>query len=93
MGNLGPVIFILLQALQVIVAPIPGEVTGVLGGFLFGEWYGLLYSLVAQAAGVSSPGLRIIFSTSAMCCSSSLICSRAYSSSQTLLSRTRSSSS
>jgi hypothetical protein len=48
---------------------------------------------VAQAAGLSSPGLRIIFSTSAMCCSSSLICSRAYSSSQTLLSRTRSSSS
>lgn len=41
-----------------------------------------------QPAGVSSPGLRIIFSTSAMCCSSSWICSRAYSSSHTLLSRT-----
>jgi len=36
-GIWAPVIFILLQALQVIVAPIPGEVTGVLGGFLFGE--------------------------------------------------------
>src|SRR5262245_48831885 len=50
-GIWAPVIFILLQALQVIVAPIPGEVTGVLGGFLFGEWYGLLYSLVGTTVG------------------------------------------
>ena len=41
-----------------------------------------------RPAGLSSPGLRIIFSTSAMCCSSSWICSRAYSSSHTLLSST-----
>ena len=41
-GILAPVIFIALQALQVIIAPIPGEVTGILGGFLFGEWLGLL---------------------------------------------------
>jgi len=46
-----PVLFVLLQALQVIVAPIPGEVTGVLGGFLFGEWYGLFYSLVGMTLG------------------------------------------
>ena len=38
--------------------------------------------------GCSSPGLRIILSTSAMCCSSRVICSRAYSSSHTLLSTT-----
>src|SRR5258705_2025232 len=43
-GVLAPVIFILLQALQVVVAPIPGEVTGILGGYLFGEWLGLAYS-------------------------------------------------
>ena len=42
----------------------------------------------AQPARFSSPGLRIIFSTSAMCCSSSWICSRAYSSSHTLWSAT-----
>ena len=42
----------------------------------------------AHPAGASSPGLRIIFSTSAMCCSSSWICARAYSSIHTLLSRT-----
>jgi hypothetical protein len=42
----------------------------------------------AQPARCNSPGLRIIFSTSAMCCSSSWICSRTYSSSHTLLSST-----
>ena len=56
-------------------------------------WCGRAPVRIAQPAGVSSPGFRIIFSTSAMCCSSSVICSRAYSSSQTLLSRTRSRSS
>jgi len=33
-GVLAPVIFITLQALQVIIAPIPGEITGILGGYL-----------------------------------------------------------
>ena len=36
-GVLAPIIFILLQALQVVIAPIPGEVTGILGGYL-GGW-------------------------------------------------------
>ena len=48
---LAPVIFIALQALQVIIAPIPGEVTGILGGFLFGEWVGLLYSTIGLTLG------------------------------------------
>jgi uncharacterized membrane protein YdjX (TVP38/TMEM64 family) len=47
-GILAPVIFIALQALQVIIAPIPGEITGILGGFLFGEWLGLFYSTIAR---------------------------------------------
>jgi uncharacterized membrane protein YdjX (TVP38/TMEM64 family) len=50
-GLLAPVIFIALQALQVIIAPIPGEVTGILGGFLFGEWVGLLYSTIGLTLG------------------------------------------
>ena len=32
LGPLAPVGFILIQALQVVVAPIPGEATGFLGG-------------------------------------------------------------
>ena len=35
-GVFAPVIFVGLQALQVILAPIPGELTGILGGYLFG---------------------------------------------------------
>ena len=50
-GILAPVIFIALQALQVVIAPIPGEVTGILGGFLFGEWLGLIYSTIGLTLG------------------------------------------
>ena len=46
-----PIIFVVLQTLQVVVAPIPGEVTGILGGFLFGERLGLLYSVVGTTLG------------------------------------------
>ena len=50
-GILAPVLFMLLQALQVVVSPIPGEATGFLGGFLFGEWLGLLYSTIGLTLG------------------------------------------
>uniref|UniRef100_A0A7C4NS55 DedA family protein n=1 Tax=Thermodesulfobacterium geofontis TaxID=1295609 RepID=A0A7C4NS55_9BACT len=35
---LGPFLFIVFQALQVIIAPIPGEATGFLAGFFFGAF-------------------------------------------------------
>ncbi len=50
-GVLAPVIFVGLQALQVVFSPIPGEVTGILGGYLFGEWLGLLYSTIGLTLG------------------------------------------
>ena len=50
-GVLAPVIFILLQALQVIISPIPGEATGILGGYLFGQWLGLFYSTIGLTLG------------------------------------------
>ena len=50
-GILAPVIFISLQALQVIIAPIPGELTGILGGYLFDQWVGLLYSTIGLTVG------------------------------------------
>jgi uncharacterized membrane protein YdjX (TVP38/TMEM64 family) len=50
-GSWGPVLFILIQALQVVLAPIPGEVTGVLGGFLFGSWRGFVYSTIGLTLG------------------------------------------
>jgi len=50
-GIFAPLVFIILQTIQVIVAPLPGQVSTFLGGFLFGQWYGLLYSLIGIAFG------------------------------------------
>ena len=45
------VIFIGLQILQVIVAPIPGEVNGFIGGYLYGPVLGTLYSTIGLTIG------------------------------------------
>lgn len=50
-GVLAPLAFIAIQALQVVIAPIPGDVTGFLGGFLFGQWLGFLYSTIGLTIG------------------------------------------
>jgi uncharacterized membrane protein YdjX (TVP38/TMEM64 family) len=50
-GVLAPLVFIGIQALQVLIAPIPGELTGFLGGLVFGQWWGLLYSMIGLTAG------------------------------------------
>jgi uncharacterized membrane protein YdjX (TVP38/TMEM64 family) len=50
LGVFGPLAFMLLQALQTIVAPIPGNVTGAVGGFLFG-WWGVLWTTIGAALG------------------------------------------
>jgi uncharacterized membrane protein YdjX (TVP38/TMEM64 family) len=50
-GAFAPLVFIVIQALQVVISPIPGEFTGFLGGFVFGEWLGLGYSMLGLTAG------------------------------------------
>ncbi|MFB3819893.1 MAG: TVP38/TMEM64 family protein [Candidatus Methylomirabilales bacterium] len=50
-GAYAPLAFILLQALQVVLSPIPGEATGFLGGFLFGTGLGFLYSSIGLSLG------------------------------------------
>lgn len=50
-GPLAPVVFILIQSVQVVAAPIPGEATGFLGGFLFGVFPGFLYSTIGLTLG------------------------------------------
>ena len=50
-GAWGPLIFISIQVLQVLLAPIPGEASGILGGYLFGFWPGLFYSTVGLTLG------------------------------------------
>jgi len=48
-----PLLYIAFQALQVVLAPIPGEATGFIGGYLFGAWWGLLYSMIGLTIGSS----------------------------------------
>jgi len=50
-GPLAPLVFIAGQALQVVFAPIPGEATGFLGGYLFGVPLGMLYSTIGLTLG------------------------------------------
>ncbi len=52
--SLGPLAFagfILLQAAQVVLAPIPGEVTGLIGGYLYGPVMGVFLSTVGLVLG------------------------------------------
>ncbi len=44
-------IFIGLQALQVVAAPVPGEVTGFVGGYFFGNFWGIIYSTMGLTIG------------------------------------------
>lgn len=50
-GAFAPFVFISLQFLQVVFAPLPGEASGVIGGFLFGQWPGFIYSTIGLTAG------------------------------------------
>ena len=43
--------FILLQVIQVVAAPIPGEATGVLGGYLYGSVVGVVLSTIGLTLG------------------------------------------
>ena len=52
LGVFGPLAYILLQILQTIVAPIPGNLVGGIGGFLFG-WWGVLYTTIGAAIGAA----------------------------------------
>lgn len=50
-GAYGPLVFMTVQLLQVILAPIPGEATGFIGGYLFGAAKGFAYSSISLAVG------------------------------------------
>lgn len=51
LGPLSFIGFVFLQALQVVAAPVPGEVTGLIGGFLYGPSLGLLLSTLGLTLG------------------------------------------
>jgi len=50
-GAWAPLVFIAIQAIQVIVFVIPGEIPQIAGGYLFGPWRGSLLSVAGILAG------------------------------------------
>jgi len=50
-GSAAPWVFMLVQVLQVLLAPVPGEATGFIGGYIFGVTKGFLFSSIALSIG------------------------------------------
>jgi uncharacterized membrane protein YdjX (TVP38/TMEM64 family) len=50
-GPFAPLAFMGIQFLQVLFAPIPGELTGFIGGYLFGTGLGFIYSTIGLTLG------------------------------------------
>lgn len=50
-GPISVVIFIGLQIVQVMIAPIPGEINGFIGGYLYGPVLGTIYSTIGLSIG------------------------------------------
>ena len=50
-GIIAPFAYMLIQTSQVFIAPVPGEITGIAGGYMFGVWKGFFYSTIALTFG------------------------------------------
>jgi uncharacterized membrane protein YdjX (TVP38/TMEM64 family) len=50
-GAFAPVVFLVVQALQVLLAPVPGQVLGFVAGYLFGVGWGTVLSVAGATAG------------------------------------------
>ncbi|MBU1230524.1 MAG: VTT domain-containing protein [Proteobacteria bacterium] len=50
-GAVAAWVFLGVQFLQVVLAPIPGQLTGMVGGFVFGFWRGLALNVAGNAVG------------------------------------------
>lgn len=46
-----PAVFVLIQILQVVIAPLPGEFSGLVGGYLFDTLPGFVYSSIGLTIG------------------------------------------
>lgn len=50
-GSLAPLVFIFIQTAQVVLAPIPGQIVALVGGYIFGSVAGTVYSLIGVMIG------------------------------------------
>ncbi len=51
LGPAGPLAIVALQVLQIVVAPIPGQLVGIASGYLYGPWLGTAYSMAGVLLG------------------------------------------
>jgi uncharacterized membrane protein YdjX (TVP38/TMEM64 family) len=51
LGPYSPAVFVLLQVFQVVAAPFPGELTGIAGGYVYGESVGFVLSTAGLSLG------------------------------------------
>lgn len=51
LGGWGPVAIILLEMIQALLAPIPGQAIEAVSGYLYGPWWGTLYPMIGMAIG------------------------------------------
>lgn len=52
-GKFGPAVFILFQIFQTVIAPIPGEVFQIAGGYIYGVFLGTIYTVAGMLLGAS----------------------------------------
>ena len=52
-GALAPIVFIGLQIIQVVVAPLSHYAVSLAGGFIFGTWLGFIYNLIGRIIGTA----------------------------------------
>ncbi len=50
-GILAPIVFVIIQILQVVLTPISHYVVGLAGGFIFGTWYGFILNWIGRVIG------------------------------------------
>jgi uncharacterized membrane protein YdjX (TVP38/TMEM64 family) len=50
-GPWGPLVLIGMQIVQIVIAPIPGQITGLIGGYLFGPVLGVVYTTIGATIG------------------------------------------
>jgi len=50
-GPWGPLVVILLEMAQTLLAPIPGQAVEAVSGYLYGPWLGSLYPMIGMAIG------------------------------------------
>ena len=50
-GNLAPITYMILMIIAIIISPIPASPLAIIGGAVFGNWLGMIYTLIGATIG------------------------------------------